>query len=343
MHSTTAQMTTSHINVVPKVLNIALLVTFLFSDHLHSTDQTLFHLLSAFPAVLRHCKIARSAKWSALLLPVFEVVQSLINYSHDWVQLVCSQIFGCVFSEWDPNEISPKSGITSTWFVPDNVEEKLFELSRAFSDQMKANVVNEKLVEQVIKNLLFLARVFDNNYFRNAAISEEEDQFLPVHKGVLLILRKLRAMVAREHQFQPRQIIKRVGVLKFCAAFFINIQNPERILGAILDPISRVVNASSGHGKRSPELMKLRELSSEVLDIIRSKVDAETFPHVYMKVTQMIARKHKSRKAFLAQQAITNPVKAANMKILRNQKKKVALKRKSVIKRPYTAKKFRIQ
>ena len=269
---------------------------------------------------------------------MFDLIESLLLHPHDWVQLIATQIFGCVFADWNPNEISPISEVRSAWFVSENVEEKLMKLSKDFCEQMKAKTVMEKLAEQVIKNLLFLARVFDNKYFRENSPSDEEET-LPIHKGVLLILRKARTIVVQEQTYAPRETVKRVAILKFCAAFFLNITNPERVLHMILDPLSRGVNASVLFGSyQPPKIMKLRQLSREVLEIVKSKVDSESFPQIYMKVTQLIARKQKARKEFRAQQFVKNPMKTAKRKLQHHRKKKVVKKQKLVEKRPYVRK-----
>jgi len=303
-----------------------------------STDQSLFHFLSAFLSILKTCKISRSTKLIETLTPFFDLVESLLLHPHDWVQLISTQIFGCVFADWDPNEISPVTDVKSAWFVSEDLEEKLMKLSKDFCEQMKAKTVMEKLAEQIIKNLLFLARVFDNKFFRESSPSDEQDS-LPIHKGILLILRKARTIVVQEQTYAPRETVKRVAILKFCAAFFLNIANPERVLHMILDPLSRGVNASVLFGSfQPPKIMKLRQLSREVLEIVKSKEDPESFPQIYMKVTQLIARKQKARKEFRAQQYVKNPMKAAKRKLQHHHKKRVVKKQKIVEKRPYLKK-----
>ena len=316
------------------------LTRFFFNlDDVKSTDQSLFYLLSAFLSILKKCKITRSTKLFDPLSPLFDLVESLLSHAHEWVQLICTQIFGCVFSEWDPMEVAPDSGIPSSWFVPEDLEEKLLKLSGEFCEHMKSKGITDKLAEQVIKNLLFLVRVLDNKYFRGLSPVDDQ-QSLPIHKGILQILRKARTIVVHEQTYSPRETIKRVAVLKFCAAFFLNVKNPERVLHIILDPLSRGINASLLSGTfQPPKIMKLRQLSQEVLEMIKSKVDSETFPQIYLKVTRIIARKQKARKDFRAQQVVRDPVKAAQRKIKNQQRKKLVQKRKVAEKKPYIARK----
>ena len=310
----------------------------LFSDDVKSSDQSLFYILSAFLSILKTCKISRSTKLIEVLASTFSVIETLLLHPHDWVQLLSCQIFGCVFAEWDPNEISPLNRVQSCWFDPEDLDEKLLNLSKNFCEQMKAKTVMEKLAEQLVKNLLFLARVFDNKYFRQITPVDDKES-LPIHKGILLILRKARTLFVQEQTYAPRETTKRVAILKFCAAFYLNIKDPERVLHMILDPLSRGVNASVLFGSyQPPKIMKLRQLSREVLEIVKSKVNPETFPQVYMKVTQLIARKQKARKEFRAQQFVKNPVKATKRKLQHHHKKKVVKKQKIIQKRPHAMK-----
>ena len=298
-----------------------------------STDHTLFHLLTTLLSILVRCKISRSIKHREYLSPLFDLVENFLGHPHNWVQLVSSQIFGCVFSEWDPNEVTPLCRTPSCWFIPEDLEAKLKALVNCFYQQIKACQPSEQLADQVVKNLLYLTRVFDNKYFRDG--NDGDVEVASVHPGILRIIRKLTSCFINEQFNQPLVTCRRIAVLKYCAAFCVKINEPNRVISLLLDPVCRGVETSVKHNaSQPPEIHNLRKLSHEVLDLAKSKIDKEEFPRLYMKVNRSIKVQRNRRKAQKAQQLVTDPIKSATRKLEKNKARRMQLKRKAAFKRP---------
>nr|CAB3267577.1 small subunit processome component 20 homolog [Phallusia mammillata] len=291
-----------------------------------SHDHSLFFHLSAFLSIIRNCDVINSNELFEQLDPIFERVTKLLAYSHDWVRLVCCQILGCYFSNFTPESFSTSRGETIPFFGQD-LETMLGELCQHFYMQLKADILADQLAEQVVKNLLFVLRVLDS-------IHEQPAEGV-VHPTLLKLMKQLLFITKFEQSDRPKETMKRTAVLKLCAALCLNLPNPDRVLKLLLEPVYRGMNASATHSNNEIEsVTTLRHLAAQVLDVIKSKIDSETFSKTYLAVTRKITHKRRERKREKAVQLVADPRKAAAFKLRKQERTKNQRKRKIANMRP---------
>ena len=91
------------------------------------------------------------------------------------------------------------------------------------------------------------------------------------------------------------------------------------VLRVVLPPLHRAVTGP---------VESLRQHCQEVLDLIKSRVDADMFSEVYMEIQMSLAKQKGERSQSKKQNLIKNPEAAAKRKIRLNESKKKAKKAK---------------
>ncbi|XP_035663826.1 small subunit processome component 20 homolog [Branchiostoma floridae] len=103
-------------------------------------------------------------------------LQHHLLHPHAWVRLASAQLFGCLFAAWKPEELvttatdednkTPKKKKRKVEeeeniveYLRDNTMQKLRDLSADFCTQLQSSYLDHDLANQVIKNLVFLAKV----------------------------------------------------------------------------------------------------------------------------------------------------------------------------------------
>ncbi|XP_076826155.1 small subunit processome component 20 homolog isoform X2 [Clavelina lepadiformis] len=299
-------------------------------DNLKAKDHALFHHLSAFLSIVKHCAVLTEGKWQNELSQIFQAVQTLLTHPHDWIRFICAQIMGSLFASCDPAEIIQTKGT----YLTIDLESTMFDLAKCFCNQLRFNQLKEQHAEQIIKNILYICRVLDLKHQHKVGHHDDQEKVV-VHRTILFILRQLLIISKNEQTLNPKDTTKRMTVLKFIAAFSLNIKYPERMLNLLLNPVYRGINASATHGSNEIQsITDLKSLSSEVLEIIKQKFASDIFARAYLKVSQTISHKQRKRKREKAVQLVANPVKAAAAKIRKHERTKQQRKRKIATMRP---------
>ncbi|EDO27022.1 predicted protein, partial [Nematostella vectensis] len=90
-------------------------------------------------------------------------VESHLTYPHAWVRLVSCRLFGLLFAAWTPQELSIASTSGSKEFLAQESLEKVSQLCDDFCVQLDSPFLDNDLGDQVVKNLVFLAKVLHYN------------------------------------------------------------------------------------------------------------------------------------------------------------------------------------
>ncbi|XP_078664356.1 small subunit processome component 20 homolog isoform X2 [Branchiostoma floridae x Branchiostoma belcheri] len=145
------------------------------TQQLRQEDHLLYSTLSCLVKVLQECAIVvRGVEHRRDLNTVWESVQKHLLHPHAWVRLASAQLFGCLFAAWQPEELvtmetdhekMPKKKKRKVEednvveYLRDNTMQKLRDLSADFCTQLQSSYLDHDLANQVIKNLVFLAKV----------------------------------------------------------------------------------------------------------------------------------------------------------------------------------------
>ncbi|KAM8974068.1 small subunit processome component 20 homolog isoform 2-T2 [Pelodytes ibericus] len=335
-----------------------------------TADRLLFSFLTLITKLIKECNITQLPKHRETVGKICGHVQSHLYYPHSWVWLTSSQIFGLLFALQKPEDLVNKSKTNGKKtqsgcpvpYLVDNLDTKIKDLALCFCHQLQSKFLDQSLGEQVIKNLLFVAKVIyllhgdveqtqdnmeaDNEHHETTEIDASGDEEEVTNEKaeekkatILWLMKKLAIVAKREAANTPKNPLKRTCIFKFLGAIAVDL-GKERVmpfLPTIVTPLFRELNST--YSDQDPTL---KNLSQEIIDLLKNLVGLEHFSLAFSAVQKQANTKRVMRKRQKAMQAVANPALAAKKKLKKHKNKIEAKKRKIEFLRPgYRAKKPR--
>ncbi|KAL5266183.1 hypothetical protein ACHWQZ_G003559 [Mnemiopsis leidyi] len=247
---------------------------------------------------------------STLPLTVYDRLQELMTYPHQWVRLAGSQLLGHLLSGHDYRNVL-SAGFSSSAFG-NNPRLKMDELIKLCLVQLRSGNILPEHSLQIVKNIVWLtaALLFSGQ-------DEEQEGMLSTRD----VIHRIVVFASVESSQNPNSSLKRGIVLKWVGAL-VKTVDKELIaphLPVLVSPVHREVKNTEGPAC---------EIATEVMSFLRDHLGNEILSSALVTATKTQLERKKKRKRETALAAIADPESRAKKKVKVNLAKREKRKEK---------------
>lgn len=204
--------------------------------------------------------------WDNDIDALLSYVENLLLHPHTWIRIVCCQIYGTVFSHFEPAELvkmSFRKNEKKFQYFSEDLQARMKLLSIQFCKQIQSIVLDAQLAEQCIKDLLFVVKVqqslFDfkrvdqtlgknekkpllvstPNTIENEVKESNEAVDDTKKNEISFLLLRLVKTAKQEAAYKIKETAKRTAILKFCAAVCVSLDDVSHYLELLIAPVYR--------------------------------------------------------------------------------------------------------
>lgn len=132
-----------------------------------AADRLLFCYLTLITKLIKDCEFLQLTKPKDTLSSIWAHLDAHLRHPHSWVWLTAAQLFGQLFAAhtpeqllelWENDSNSPATPVATTHLYI-NLDKKMRELVLSFCHQLQSKFLDPTTGDQVVKNLLFVAKV----------------------------------------------------------------------------------------------------------------------------------------------------------------------------------------
>ncbi|KAJ8865827.1 hypothetical protein PR048_033349 [Dryococelus australis] len=302
-------------------------------------DHLLFQALKSFIKICEHCPVfLRHPDWMEYINQLADSAESFLAYSHEWVRLAAAQLLGHVFSSLDPDAVAAAVAQPSRemgGYLMRQTSGKVRSLVLDLCAVLQLDSMAPELVDQVIKNLVFLGRVLKDvmvnqedssvKVKESHMVAAEDEMELNTKVSLPWMIRQLRRVMNKEVIHNPKS--ERSAMFKWLGAMAVTLERDHlgSLLPCLMPPLVRELTTEA------EAQSSLRRLAKEVADVVKRRVGAEQYTLHLSRLQNRLAVRRLERKKMRTQEVITDPERAAKRKIQKQLKKKVDKKKKMEI------------
>ncbi|XP_068083874.1 small subunit processome component 20 homolog [Anabrus simplex] len=293
-------------------------------------DHHLFQVLQLLLKLCEHCPaLLKNADWRHHVETIAENAEFLLAHPHEWVRLAAAQLLGFVFGSMDIHKVAAAARNTTPLirdgYLMVNTRKKLRSLVLDLCAQLQSLCVGQELIDQVLKDLVFLGRILKalpaGDDCNNMEDGEDGEK---TNLSFYWMVQRMRRVVHMEIIHAPKSTAMRTAVFKWIGAMVMESSREELqdVVQHLFAPLVREMS------NEEESYADLRRLAKEVAKMIKQKVGVEEYSRLLMKLQTRLSIRRADRKKLQAQQVITEPEKAAKRKIRKHLKKKDVKKKK---------------
>uniref|UniRef100_A0A0C9R5L4 UTP20 protein n=1 Tax=Fopius arisanus TaxID=64838 RepID=A0A0C9R5L4_9HYME len=263
-------------------------------------DHHLFQVLQLTLKISANCpKFLKSEKYVESIRSLGENSQECLGHPHLWVRLAATQQIGFILAALDIDRLSHyfqfkvfehTGEIESKGYIYSSPVETLRRLSLDLLAQLQPEMEFEELADQVVKNLVFIARVIKASNWTNV---ETEGGIKEEGISLLWLVKRIRKCVNMEVTQNPKSTCVRSAAFKWTAGLVTTIPvDPylKSILFQLMSPLVREMMTTEE--SNAP----LRQLSKEVGRMIKKRIEDDEYSKLLAKVQQKLDVKRAERK-----------------------------------------------
>lgn len=319
-------------------------------------DSQWEHLYFALTLWSKFLKYYPEFTFSSESAGVWEKIINSLAFPHAWIRLLSSKLVGAYFQRY---------ATTETYTVPmvltdglEITEAQLFTLSWRLSAHLNRPDLSEEMGSQATKNLIFIAKVFlstklprksseemqqnEDEDSESEEEEEEEEKAQEVRFAIQWLVNRVCSIVryerhgkavsellyhATRHDTNGFQgITGRKFALK-CLAAFAAASSPEEMelfAKSVIMPLYTLIEMPLNFA-----LKELKSTAEEVLEFIKKRMTPTAYAKVYAQVREEVSQRRIVRKHKRSIQLVADPEKAAQKKVKKHDRKKVARKEKN--------------
>ncbi|RWS09630.1 hypothetical protein B4U79_02561 [Dinothrombium tinctorium] len=267
------------------------------TDFQTQKDHLIYHLLLLFLRIIKiNPSIVKSSQFSEDTTSIFKSIASIyILYPHVWVRVTSVEIFNFLFSLYNIDEIvaAVKDPEDADEFILQNTASVIWNLCTKFLDLLHEVYDSENLGEQLIKNLVFIGKVF-------CRLPDDwnSDEDVSRKLNIKWLINRLSRETRTELSENAKCYTKRSLIFKWIAAIVLELDKERLVsyLELLLPSLCRETAEKTGQTNEDNAKEEVHNLAHDVLRLIQTAVGNETFNSVYAKVISSLSRKRLQRK-----------------------------------------------
>lgn len=269
------------------------------------SDHLLYHLLNALSKVIRsNNEVIRSPLFCEQISLIWRSIhENYILHGHLWVRLISSQLFGQLFACYSTEELA--SSITNprdgNEYLLNDTRSKIWDLRKNFCLAFDHVYESSALGDQVMKNLIFMAKLSINLNEDEECGKYENEIEAEKRLGLMWLIKRLLRQAKQEIAKNPSLTDKRYHIFQWIGALCIELGSDlERYAETMLAPLCREL--TDNNNLKLQEKSDLLLLAEQVVEIFKNVLGSEKFALLYSKVQSKITTKRLNRakeRAFL--------------------------------------------